>query len=542
MRLCVFFLPLLLLSWPSELIGAPDDSVTVTVEVVVPPETPSDARIFWAGSLNRWDPGHEGTGFHPQDFSKELTDAGDDVWRLSITAPRGAEERYNYTRGSIFRVEEEPDYTYPELRSVTFDDDKTVRDTVAVWRDIPPEGLAERWPVVALEPADLTLTREGRDMSESGGILGTIDGPIMEHSDEEVALHSLPEGLSDPAVYAQRLAHLSSSYLLFAAFEGEDGEWDVYVDRDRDQHLVTDDHILTIPSDTASVEWAGTVSLREREAAIAHSDSVEITLRHVPEIPEAIANQFEEGVPIFAISTPMYHRIGEVNGHEFGVSVQMGSVFSNFFFLTVDRDGSGSADIGSGSDEVVMIDRNQMHRREQYFLAPTFELGGDTWEVVSIDPLGSEMRLRPAEPGDAPVAIRKDEPAPDWDATTVDGRSISSADLRGSYVLLDFWGSWCAPCIDALPKLADVYERFGGERFELVGFAYESEASLTRAMERHEEITWPQVLDDQGDYGEQFAVRGYPTYYLVDPDGIVVASGSELRGESLVETLERFLE
>ena len=72
--------------------------------------------------------------------------------------------------------------------------------------------------------------------------------------------------------------------------------------------------------------------------------------------------------------------------------------------------------------------------------------------------------------------------------------------------------------------------------------AYESEASLTGAMERHEEITGPQVLDDAAAYSTQFAVRGYPTYYLIDPEGIVVATGNELRGDNLVPTLEGFLE
>jgi len=61
-------------------------------------------------------------------------------------------------------------------------------------------------------------------------------------------------------------------------------------------------------------------------------------------------------------------------------------------------------------------------------------------------------------------------------------------------------------------------------------------------MERHEEITWPQILDDAAAYSTQFAVRGYPTYYLIDPEGIVVATGSELRGDNLVPTLEGFLE
>jgi len=523
--------------------ASPQDSVTVTFAVVVPAETPDDARLFWAGSLNRWDPGHEGTGFHPQDFSRALTDAGDGVWRIAITAPEGAEEQYNYTRGSIFRVEGAPDYTYPAMRAVVFDEDKTVYDTVAVWRDLPPEGLADQWPVVPLEPADLTLTRNGQDMSESFTFLGTVnsDGP-MTYPEDKVTLHALPEGVTDPMVYADRLGAMPESYLLFAAAETDDGAWALYLDHDRDQRLDAADRILTVPSDTSAVEWTGTVQLTDDGAAIAKRETADLTLRHATQPPEQIIAQIGEGVPVFLIQKPMIHRAGQVNGRPFGVSTQLGTTFSNFFYLTVDRDGSGSADLGSGSDEVVSIDRGRMFRQEQYFLAPTVQLEGNTWEVAHIDPAGTELRLRPAEAADAHVAIREGEPAPAWEATTMAGEAISSSILEGKYVLLDFWGSWCAPCIDALPKLADVYERFGDEQFELVGFAYESEESLTNALERHEEITWPQILDDAAAYSTQFAVRSYPTYYLIDPEGIVVATGNELRGDNLVPTLERFLD
>jgi len=541
-RLAVVLLACMLL--PTSLAGAsPQDSVTVTFAVVVPNETPDDARLFWAGSLNRWDPGHEGTGFHPQDFSKELTDAGDGIWRIGITAPAGSEEQYNYTRGSIFRVEEQPDYTYPELRTVVFDEDKTVRDTVAAWRDLPPEGLADQWPVVPLEPADLTLTRNGGAMSESFTFLGTVNGGgPMTYPEDKVTLYALPGGVTDPVVYADRFGALPESYLLLAAAETEDGAWDLYLDQDRDQRLEAADRILTVSSDTSAVEWTGTVQLTDDEAAIAQRETVELTLRHAAEAPEQIVAQIGEGVPVLLIQRPMIHQAGQLNGRAIGVSTLLGTTFSSFFYLTVDRDGSGSADIGSGSDEVVTIDRGRMFRQEQYFLTPTVQLEGATWEVVSIDPAGTELRLRPAEATDAPVAIREGAPAPAWEATTVVGEAISSSTFEGKYVLLDFWGSWCAPCIDALPKLADAYERFGGEQFELVGFAYESKESLTNALKRHEEITWPQILDDAGDYSTQFAVRSYPTYYLIDPEGIVVATGSELRGENLVETLEDFLE
>jgi thiol-disulfide isomerase/thioredoxin len=244
---------------------------------------------------------------------------------------------------------------------------------------------------------------------------------------------------------------------------------------------------------------------------------------------------------VFSIQIPYNHRRATLEGDTLGVSAPFGTRFSNFFYLTVDRDGNGIAEIGSGSNEVAMLDRQKMYNEQRYFETPTFRLGDAWWQIADLDPAGTELMLRPAEAESEQVAVREGAPAPNWEATTLSGTALSRDALEGKYVLLDFWGSWCAPCITALPKLADVYERFDRERFEIVGFAYESEASLRQTMDDYD-INWPQVLDTDGAYSAQFAVRGYPTYYLVGPDGTVVATGGDLRGDNLVDTLESFLE
>ena len=523
----------------------PQDSVTVTFEVMVPEDTPDGDPVFWASSLNSWDPGADATGFGAQDESMPLEPVGPRTWQIDVAAPADEEVQYNYTRGTIFRVEGAPDYAHPELRTVVFDEPKTIRDTVAVWRDQPPPELADQWPRLDLTPAKIRLVRGGTPIEEQAGILQPLEAmqPFLDLPPAATAIEALPEGLDDPVIYPRRMGRSGTAtpyYLLIIANERDDGQWDVYVDQERDRRFTEDDRVLTIESDTAEAEWAGTVPLTDDEAALVHRDSIDLTLRHMVDVPEQIQQRFEVGTPVFTIQQPYKHRIAILDSDTLGVSAPFPTRFSNFFYLTVDRNGDGTADIGSGSDELTTLDRRKMYSEQRYFDAPTFKLGDSWWQIADLDPTGTELMLRPAEPDTEQVAVREDAPAPDWAATTLEGRSISHESLEGQYVLLDFWGSWCVPCITALPKLAEAYDRFGGDQFEIVGFAYESESSLRETMEEHD-IAWPQVLDDDGTYGDQFAVRSYPTYYLVDPNETVVATGSDLRGDGLMQTLEDLL-
>lgn len=133
------------------------------------------------------------------------------------------------------------------------------------------------------------------------------------------------------------------------------------------------------------------------------------------------------------------------------------------------------------------------------------------------------------------------KPTPDWQAVTLKNNKISSESLKGKYVLLNFWGSWCGPCIQEIPLLKKLYVRYQDQNFEIIGFAYESQQSLSKAIKKYQ-LSWPQVLDDESNYSSMFLVRGYPTHYLVGPKGNVIEMGSDLKDENLISTLEKYLE
>lgn len=517
-------------------------SVTVTFEVVVPDETPTGDTVFWAGSLNDWDPGRQATGFSATDASRPA-ETVDGQWQVALTAPKGKEVSYKYTRGSIFSVEERADYTYLPVRTVQFDRSKVIRDTVSAWHDRPAEPIAGRWPRVDLRSSEVTLIQRGEEYDSFGTILYD-EAKSSNFYDLGVAAErdlQFPDRLQDPVVYYLLVAEAPPSYVIVVAGTRSRDEWSVYVDRDRNWHIDVSERAFQIEHDSAEVEWTGTVALPPDARGLhpQEADSVQVTLRHVPDPPGHRTSSVRADAPDLFGYLPLKHRTATLNGRSFHMSTPFPIRFTNYFRLTVDRDGNGMMDIGSGSDEVVEVNAGKMQRRQRFYIHPTVELGDRTWEVASVDPAGTGLRLRP-EGSREQRAIEAGTAVPNWEATTLEGRRLSASSLKGKYVLLDFWGSWCAPCVEAIPKLKVIYDRYKEQNFELVGFAAEGESSLRTAMDRYE-IEWPQVVDNEVNYSSTFSVRGYPTYYLVGPSGTIVATGDRLREEGFIPVLEEYL-
>jgi thiol-disulfide isomerase/thioredoxin/ElaB/YqjD/DUF883 family membrane-anchored ribosome-binding protein len=120
---------------------------------------------------------------------------------------------------------------------------------------------------------------------------------------------------------------------------------------------------------------------------------------------------------------------------------------------------------------------------------------------------------------EAKKAIKEGALAPDWTLKTPEGKDLSLKDLRGKYVLLDFWGSWCGWCVKGIPDMKKFYAKHK-DKVEFVSIdCNDTEEKWKNALEKYQ-MPWRHVKNNATDgVPEKYAVNGYPTKILVDAEG-----------------------
>ncbi len=115
------------------------------------------------------------------------------------------------------------------------------------------------------------------------------------------------------------------------------------------------------------------------------------------------------------------------------------------------------------------------------------------------------------------------EPAPDFELVDFDGNRIGLSDLRGRPVVVNFWGSWCPPCIEEFPRLARAVDEHGDEGLVVIGVVYQDR--FTSAQEFMESVgaTWPGVMDPGGRVAAAYGIHGAPETFFIDREGVVAA-------------------
>ncbi|RHR73867.1 TlpA disulfide reductase family protein [Odoribacter sp. AF15-53] len=126
--------------------------------------------------------------------------------------------------------------------------------------------------------------------------------------------------------------------------------------------------------------------------------------------------------------------------------------------------------------------------------------------------------------------------APDFTLQAPDGKNVSLADFRGKYVLLDFWASWCGPCLREVPNVKKVYDKYHDKGFEILSVSLDDKKdNWTNAIEKYD-LNWVHVSSLQGwdcPVAKLYNVSGVPAMLLIDKEGKIIAT--KLRGELLME-------
>ena len=131
----------------------------------------------------------------------------------------------------------------------------------------------------------------------------------------------------------------------------------------------------------------------------------------------------------------------------------------------------------------------------------------------------------------------------DMTGRRLDGAEDRLSAYRGRVVLINFWATWCAPCVDVLPELRELVAELPTDRFALLGISVDEEFETVEAFREREPMPWTNWhVGIESDITRAWAVRGFPTYVLVDGQGVILARGNGIDGPFFLSRLSEAVE
>ncbi len=135
------------------------------------------------------------------------------------------------------------------------------------------------------------------------------------------------------------------------------------------------------------------------------------------------------------------------------------------------------------------------------------------------------------------------KPFPTFEATNAaNGEKFAIEDLRGRIVIIDFWATWCPPCVAELPNVKKAYDKYHEQGMEIVSISLDQSIDRCKSFIKNEKMDWMHVIEGGGwgtRLAKQYGIDSIPRMFVLDTEGVVVAE--DVRGEALQAAIEKAL-
>lgn len=138
------------------------------------------------------------------------------------------------------------------------------------------------------------------------------------------------------------------------------------------------------------------------------------------------------------------------------------------------------------------------------------------------------------------VAKKIGKPFEDFKVKDLNNKELTLSSYKGKIVLIDFWATWCGPCMKEMPNVIETYKKFHSQGFEIIGISLDQDETKLKKVLKDKEMTWRQYFDGKG-WGnllaKKYGIQSIPATYLIGPDGKII--GVNLRKKSLERAVEK---
>lgn len=358
--------------------------------------------------------------------------------------------------------------------------------------------------------------------------------------------HSIPQYIKAPDLSGKKVYWADIRQLIFGKklsyLVVKEKDYDLlYIDFNGDSNLTNDGNPKIFPLKDNSFSFKvfdPLDSKRYIELVFQRKPIGNNSVKNFENIPEPVVKIYQKNVPDFEGKKGTYYYVN-------GKMLSRGQLQLNdttYDIGILDTDNGLFNDISNNSyfgGDLLLIDFNHDHKlsflysNETFYLDEVFKIGKKNYRLKNVDKYGRFLVLTETNEKVTNHFIQKSELISSrrnlikftinsefWDETfiSLDGKKIKMSSFKGKYILLNFWGERCAPCVNELPDLIDIFNKYRHKNLILLSFLKTKDKKKALKIINNLNIKWPQILF-LNEHQKYFNITGFPTNILITPKG-----------------------